>query len=243
MDGAANDIVSELRQSILSLSGYKQINGDGISTGFAPVDRAFPNHTFPTGAVHEFLTSSIEDVASTNGFIGVLLNKLMQFDGAAVWISASRTLFPASLVRFGVSPHKIIFVDLINEKDVLYAMEECLKCKRIAAVVGEIKHITFKESRRLQLAAEYSRVTGLLVHNPSKFAHTIASIASWRITSLPRELPGGMPGIGFPRWQVQLLKVRNGKPGTWNLEYFSNQLKEIKENIFSISQEQRRKAG
>jgi protein ImuA len=165
----------------------------------------------------------------------------MQFDGAAIWVSASRTLFPAALKRFGVQPNKIIFIDLKNESDVLYATEECLKCKRIAAVVGETKYIGFKESRRLQLAAEQSRVTGLLVRPQYKTINTTACVSRWRVTGLPRELPDGMPGIGFPRWNIELLKVRNGKPGAWQLEYSSNRLKEIKQNIFSISQEERRR--
>ena len=122
-------------------------------------------------------------------------------------------------------------------------MEQSLQCKRIAAVIGEVKHISFKESRRLQLAAEQSRVTGLLVRHQPKILNTTACVSRWRITALPRELPDGMPGIGFPRWNVELLRVRNGKPGAWQLEYSSNRLKEIKENIFSISQEQRRKTG
>ena len=52
-----------------------------------------------------------------------------------------------------------------------------------------------------------------------------------------------MPGVGFPRWNVELLKVRNGKPGSWQLEWSYNQLHEIKQNIFSIPQEQVRKTG
>ena len=28
-----------------------------------------------------------------------------------------------------------------------------------------------------------------------------------------------MPGVGFPRWQVDLLKVRNGNPGSWTVEW------------------------
>lgn len=235
------EIISRLERDILPLEGLKLLSTDNnISLDFRPIENAFPNHIFPIGCTHEFLTASIEDVASTNGFIGILLSKLMQFDGAAIWISASRTLFPASLKRFGVQPDKIIFVDLKNERDVLYATEECLKCKRITAVISEIKNISFKESRRLQLAAEQSRVTGLLVRHPYKILHTIACVSRWRITALPRALADGMPGIGFPRWNVELLKVRNGKPGTWQLEYSSNCLKEIKENIFSIPFEKRK---
>jgi protein ImuA len=232
MYGISKDVIAGLKRDILPLQGFKSLPTDNdIHIGFKPIEASFPNRKFPVGCTHEFLYQSIEDWAATNGFIAVLLSKLMQFDGAAIWVSASRTLFPSALKRFGVQPNKIIFIDLKNERDVLYATEECLKCKRIAAVVGETKYISFKESRRLQLAAEQSRVTGLLVRPQYKTINTTACVSKWRITALPRELPDGMPGIGFPRWNVELLKVRNGKPGTWQLEYSSNRLKEIRENI------------
>ncbi|MFT4155168.1 ImuA family protein [Parafilimonas sp.] len=239
------NIIAQLQRDILPLQGLKKLDTDNdIPIGFRGIENAFPNAIFPVGCTHEFLYSSVENRAATNGFIAVLLSKLMQFDGAAIWISASRTLFPAALGRFGVQPDKIIFIDLKNESDVLYAMEECLKCKRIAAVVGETKYIDFKASRRLQLAAEQSRVTGLLVRSHHKTINTTACVSRWHVTALPRELPDGMPGIGFPRWNVELLKVRNGKPGTWQLEYSFNRLKEIKQNIFSLPQEERgRKTG
>lgn len=200
MNGASMDIITSLKKDIMPLQGFKSLSTDNnINIGFSPSERSFPNAKFPVGCTHEFLYPSVEAWAATNGFISVLLSKLMQFDGAAIWVSASRILFPAALKRFDVQPNKIIFVDLKNEKDVLYATEECLKCKRIAAVVGEIKHIGFKESRRLQLAAEQSRVTGLLVRPQYKSINTTACVSRWRITALPRELPNGMPGIGFPR--------------------------------------------
>lgn len=238
------NIIAQLQRDILPLQGLKQLATDSqMQLGFRAIENAFPNGCFPVGCTHEFLYPSVEDWAATNGFIAVLLSKLMQFDGAAVWVSASRTLFPAALKRFGVQPDKIIFVDLKNESDVLYATEECLKCKRIAAVVGETRYISFKASRRLQLAAEQSRVTGLLVRPQHKVINTTACVSRWRITSLPRALPEGMPGIGFPRWNVELLRVRNGKPGAWQLEYASNQLKEMKQNIFVLQAEERRKRG
>lgn len=232
MNRANKDVITNLRKDILPLQGFKSLSTDNdINIGFIPIEKSFPAAKFPIGCTHEFLYPSVEDWAATNGFIGVLLSKLMQFDGAAIWVSASRTLFPAALKRFGVRPNKIIFVDLKNERDVLYATEECLKCKRIAAVVAETKYIGFKESRRLQLAAEQSRVTGILIRPQYKIINTTACVSRWRIGALARELSDGMPGIGFPRWNVELLKVRNGKPGTWQLEYSSNRLKEIKENI------------
>jgi protein ImuA len=235
----SRNIISRLERDILPLEGLKLLSSDNIiNLGFRPIENAFANAVFPVGCTHEFLSSSIENTAATSGFIGVLLSKLMQFDGAAIWISASRTLFPASLKRFGVEPHRIIFVDLKDEKEALYAMEEALKCKQIAAVVGELKNIGFKESRRLQLAAEQSRVTGLLIRHQPKIINTIACVSRWRITSLPGALAEGMPGVGFPGWKIELLKVRNGRPGKWQVEFSSNQLSEIRQPILTISQTQ-----
>ncbi|MDQ6763271.1 MAG: Error-prone repair protein ImuA [Bacteroidota bacterium] len=235
MDGCKNHIITQLRKDILPLEGLKVLSTDNhIDIGFRPIELAFPNTTFPIGCTHEFLTASQNDVAPTNGFIAILLSKLMQLEGTAIWISASRTLFPAAINKFGITPDKIIFIDLKKEKDVLYVTEEALKCTRITSVVSEIKNITFKESRRFQLAAEQSRVTGFLLRQQPHILNAIACVSRWRITSLPSELNDGMPGVGFPRWNVELLKTRNGKPGNWKVEWSDDRLKEIKETIFSI---------
>ena len=95
--------------------------------------------------------------------------------------------------------------------------------------------------RFVALWFRYLKTDWMIRHQP-RIINTIACVSRWRITSLPSELQDGMPGVGFPRWNVELLKVRNGKPGTWQLEYSSNRLKEINQNIFSIPQE-RRKTG
>ena len=36
----------------------------------------------------------------------------------------------------------------------LWVIEEALKCEGLAAVIGEIKELSFTQSRRLQLAVE-----------------------------------------------------------------------------------------
>ena len=243
MNPCKSDIIARLRKDILPLQGLKVLSTDNhINIGFRPIELAFPNATFPIGCTHEFLSAS-QNAAPTNGFMAVLLSKFMQMGGAAIWISASRTLFPPALHRFGIDPDKIIFIDLKKEKDTLYTIEEALKCSQLTTVIGEINQITFKESRRLQLAAEQSRVTGFLIRPEQCMLNTIACVSRWRITSLPGEIHDGMPGVGFPGWKIELLKIRNGKPGTWKVEWSSNGLKEIRENVFSIQQNQQQKAG
>jgi protein ImuA len=36
----------------------------------------------------------------------------------------------------------------------------------------------------------------------------------------------GLPGVGYPQWQVALLKVRNGKPGNWQITWDGQQFQQ-----------------
>src|SRR4051812_30745429 len=117
------DTIAALRTEILRLEGFKSATGTGADLGLGPIIDAFPNRTFPTGAVHEFTSSQKEDAAATSGFIGGLLSSLMSTHGAVLWISSSRTLFPPALKAFSLSPDRFIFVDLKNDRDVIWAMD------------------------------------------------------------------------------------------------------------------------
>ena len=134
MSNANADIITRLQKEILSLQGIKHTTGnEAVDTGLGYINRAFPGNEFPLGAIHEMVA---EDTGATSGFLAGILAALMVNNGVSVWISASRTLFPPALSSFGISPEKIIFIDLQKEKDLLWAMEEALKCNGLAAVVG-----------------------------------------------------------------------------------------------------------
>ncbi|WP_261387496.1 ImuA family protein [Chitinophaga pinensis] len=98
-------------------------------------------------------------------------------------------------------------------------MEEALKCDGLAAVIAELPEIGFTQSRRLQLAVEQSKVTGFILRTSSRSVGTTASAARWQITPLPSAMENDMPGVGYPRWQIELLKVRNGRNGVWKMEW------------------------
>jgi len=96
-------------------------------------------------------------------------------------------------------------------------MEQALKCTSLAAVVGELRNISFAESRRLQLAVGESRVTGFLHRHQPYTNNTLACVSRWKISPVASRLPDELPGVGFPRWEVELEKIRNGKPGVWQI--------------------------
>jgi len=236
------DILKDLQMDILRLQGFKSSGNVAMDIGLGPILDAFPNSTFPLGAVHEFLSAQREDAASTTGFIAGLLSSLMGNSGATLWISSTRTLFPPALKNFGLEPDRFIFLDLQKEKDVLWAMDECLKCNALSAVIGEIRDIDFTSTRRLQLAVEQSQVTGFILRNNYRHQNTTACVSRWKITPLPSSGPEGLPGIGFPKWRVELLRMRNGKSGVWDIQWINGQFVPV--NHFPmVSQLLQKKAG
>lgn len=236
------DILKGLQTDILRLQGFKSSGNVALDIGLGPIIDAFPNSSFPLGAVHEFLSTQREDAASTNGFIAGLLSSLMESSGATLWISSSRTLFPPALKSFGIEPDRFIFLDLQKEKDVLWAMDESLKCSALSAVIGEMHEIDFTSSRRLQLAVEQSNVTGFILRNNYRHLNTTACVSRWKVTPLPSEVTDGLPGIGFPKWRVELLRMRNGKSGTWDIQWINGRFVPV-HDLPSVSELQHKKAG
>lgn len=121
-------------------------------------------------------------------------------------------------------------------------MEEALKCEGLAAVIAEISELGFTASRRLQLAVEESQVTGFILRRNPRLLNTTACITRWEITAAPSTTENNMPGVGFPKWNVELLKVRNGKPGKWQIEFTAGKFRHISK-IVIIPQEEKRKTG
>ncbi len=227
-----NGMFNRLQEDILALQGFRAPAGARkIDFGLGDMDASFPNHTFPTGAVHEFISSDPESAAATTGFMAALLGKLMGEYGICLWIGIRPMVFAAALKAFGVEPHRVIFIDLSKEKDVVWAVEEALKCESLAAVIGELREITFTESRRLQLAVEHSRVTGFLHRCNPRAVNTLACVSRWQITPMASQLEEGMPGVGHPCWRVQLQKIRNGEPGKWEMQWVSGRFECLRKEV------------
>lgn len=125
----------------------------------------------------------------------------------------------------------------MSDREVLWALEEALKCKALAAVVGELREISFTQSRRLQLAVEQSHVTGFLHRYAPRLENTVACVSRWKITSLPSVLDDKLPGVGAPRWNVHLLKARNGKPGSWQVEWTAQGFRHIPTFVPSVARQ------
>jgi protein ImuA len=240
-----NDIIRQLRQELLLIEGYKAAETGTMDIPVGPLAQAFPNHRFPTGKLHEFIAPTPQKAAASGGFVSALSSSLMEKGGECVWIAKKRKVFPPGLTAFGIRPHQVVFTDIQNEKNLLWATEEALKCKNVAVVIAEIPDINFIASLRLQLTIEESLITGFLLRHTAKAVQPIASAARWRISPIRSRSPiPGISRVGYPCWNVQLERVRNGCPGIWELEWSAGRLQSLTpEKIAVPILEPRRKTG
>jgi protein ImuA len=236
------EIIDALQKQILTLQGIKTLETGQGQLGLGPIESAFPEKVFPRGAIHELVSFSPEEASSTNGFISVILGKLMREGGGCIWVSTRRTIYPPALKTFGIDPDRVLVIDAWRLKDALWTIEEALKCEAVQAVIGEIPELSFNDSRRLQLAVEKSRVTGFIHRNKPKQVNALACVSRWRVSPLPSGLNKSDTGVGFPKWNVELTRIRNGSPGKWilewgpeGLEYITGEITRTKEYVRKIA--------
>jgi len=117
--------------------------------------------------------------------------------------------------------HRLIHVVCESCEDALFALEEGLRCRDLAAVIGELagnpKALDFTASRRLTLAAERYGVPLWLVRLDA--AHDLSSARMrWDVRAAPSPHPRwNRDAPGTPTWHAELFRARIHPPGTWIL--------------------------
>jgi protein ImuA len=152
--------------------------------------------------------------------------------GPVLWCLRRPDLHGPGLMAHGLDPARLVLVSAPRDDAILWAMEEGLRTPGLAAVVGEIGRLPMVAGRRLQLAAERSGVTALVLRRwrngeeaAAERERPSAALTRWRVTSLPsrdeprlRDDPKLRHLIGRPRWRVELLRCRGGVPAQWVVE-------------------------
>jgi protein ImuA len=133
--------------------------------------------------------------------------------------------------RHGLPPalrHRVIHVAAKTAEDALFALEEGLRCRDLAFVLGEIagnpKALDFVASRRLSLAAEKHGVPLYLVR-----LDAARDLSSARLRCDVRSAPSPCPrwnaaAPGPASWRAELFRARAHTPGEWILRDEGNNL-------------------
>jgi protein ImuA len=195
-----------------------------LALRIAAIDRALPGGGLALGALHEVAGAGpeVEHGAAGALFVAGLLARLR---GPVLWALAQPDLFAPALATVGLSPHRVVYVEA--GPSVLLAMEEGLRQRGLAGVVGEVGRLGLTPSRRLQLAAETSGAIAFALRRSRRFDDPAldapsAAVTRWRIASLPSPPPlpdaPNTPGLARARWRLDLMRARGAEPGSWIVE-------------------------
>jgi protein ImuA len=204
-------MIAQLRQNLRALEKSAGI-ADGSSAlplGIAAIDLALGGG-LTRGALHEIAAVGEAHVTAAVGFVLGLASR-----ACLIWIAEDMALaesgapYGPGLGAFGLAPERLLTVSAAQARDLMWAMEEALRCRVVAAVIGELRHgeIDPVAVRRLSLAAAQSGALALLLRAaPPRDTSTAAT--RWIVGAAPHDC-----------FTVQLTRNRRGPLGAWMLQW------------------------
>ena len=116
---------------------------------------------------------------------------------------------------------RVIHVLAEKAEDALFALEEGLRCRELAFVIGEVagnpKALDFTASRRLTLTAQKHGVPLFLLRIDATRDLSSARMR-WDVTCAASAAPEwNAQAPGDPAWKAELFRARSHAPGEWIL--------------------------
>jgi len=175
----------------------------------------------PPGLLHEVFADEQRNAGAALGFALGLARPLLTPARPAILVlqlghetEEAGLPYGPGLSSFGFDPAQLILGRLNNPAELLWAVEEAIACRAVAAVVAEVlvapKALDFTNSRRLALRAASSGASVLLVRY-GQVRESSAARLRWRISPAASQAPPfDARAPGGARFQVVLEKGRLG---------------------------------
>ena len=188
----------------------------------APID-AVLGGGLACGALHELAPAAPFQLGATTGFAAAVAARAGTGCGEVLWVTTDFAAgegggpYGPGLDLFGLPAERLLVLRVPRAVDVLWAMEEGLRCRALASVIVELTgdgaEAELTATRRLALAAREGCGLGLLIrHRPT--AAPSAAATRWRIAAGASE-PDAYGGLGRARFDLTLCKNRRGPSGRW----------------------------
>jgi protein ImuA len=214
--------LESLRVQVQQIEGRHRRATTVLPFGIAAVDSRLPGGGLQRGALHEIAgggNGTIDGAAAALFTAGITART----PGKVLWCVTRPDLFAPALAQAGLKSDRVIYLEGGDEKTVLACFEEGLRHGGLGAVVAEVARLPMTTSRRLQLAAEGSGTIGIALRRwrrqteAADFGQPTAAATRWRVSALP-STPLPVPGVGRPRWLVELIRCRAGESADFELE-------------------------
>lgn len=207
-------LLRQLRDDI-SRVGARRADAATLPFGLDPIDGTLPGGGLALASLHEVAGGA---AGALHGAAAILFAAgiAARTTGQVLWCITRPDLFAPALAQAGLDPDRIIIVEAGDEASLLACCEEGLRHGGLGAIVGEIAKLPMTASRRLKLAAESSGTLAIAIRRWKRdrdtfdFGQPTAATTRWRVTALPSS-PLPVPGVGRPRWLVELIRSQAGQ--------------------------------
>src|SRR5262245_23600615 len=137
-------------------------------------------------------------------------------------LAENGALYCPGLDQIGIAPERLIMVAAPRARDVLWTMEEALRCRAVGMVIGEMRPrgIDQVATRRLALAAAAGSALGIILYTAPDDAPS-AAVTRWIIGAAAALDAERSHDVDSPRFLARLVRNRRGPLGTWIVEWNS----------------------
>jgi protein ImuA len=223
---ASSDALCHLRRAVADLDPSSAVSfGEEaglLALGLPGVDAALQGG-LARGAVHELAPADSIQVGAVAGFALALAALAVTEGRSALWIQTEYAALEAGvpygpgLDLFGLPLRHLLILRVSRPLDLLWAFEEALKSRSVAAVLAELPEsgaaADLTATRRLSLAARAGGGLGLLLrHRPCPLA--TAAMTRWQVAAAVSQ-PDAYGGLGRTAFDLSLRKNRRGRCGRW----------------------------
>jgi protein ImuA len=176
-------------------------------------------------AVHSELFAASRDSSGAGLALAMALDQSRGDERPFLWVQDKAALRRSGRpYRPGLPPalrSRLIHVAADKPEDALFALEEGLRCRDLAFVLGELvgnpRALGLTASRRLSLVAEKHGVPLWLVRLDASRDLSSARMR-WQVRPAPSAPPRWNPAApGTPSWRGELFRARAHPPGEWIL--------------------------
>jgi protein ImuA len=175
--------------------------GGHVPTGNRALDAQLPGGGWPLGALVEVLQMQEQGPGGVHSEWRLLLPALVKTSGVLVLVGAPHAPFAPGLAGQGLGVQRLLCVNTATPASRLWATEQALRCKDVAAVLAWLPQARADALRRLQISAATHRKL-LFVMRPVE-AQAESSPAVLRLMATNAQEGDGL--------QVHILK-RRGPP-------------------------------
>ena len=132
-----------------------------VATGFPALDQALPDGGLPCDSVVEILCPQWS--CGETELVSSALTSLSRQSRWLVWVNPPWLPYAPALMQQGIELENTLVIHSKQDKDILWAMEQCLSSGACSAVQGWPHRPTPQQIRRLQLAAQKGNSLCLLM--------------------------------------------------------------------------------